>query len=70
MAKQVERVALRMEFDLGEVNGRKKIQSKTISSIKKDATDQGLYGLATSLHSLQTNPLHSVKRVETAVLTA
>lgn len=70
MAKQVERVALRMEFSLGEVNGRKKIQSKTISSIRKDATDQGLYELATALGGLQTKPLESVKRVETAVLTA
>ena len=64
-----EKMALRLELDGGVVDGKQKIQSKTLNNIKTNATDDNLHGTAIALAGLQDKPLLKVKRVEETLLT-
>lgn len=63
-----EKMALRLELDNGVVDGKQKIQSKTLNNVKTTAADENLHGVATVLASLQNKDLLKVKRVEETVL--
>ncbi len=64
----MEKMALRLELDNGVVDGKQKIQSKTLNNVKTTAADENLHGVATVLASLQNKDLLKVKRVEETVL--
>ena len=63
-----EKLALKLELDNGVVDGKQKIQSKTLNNVKTMAADENLHGVATVLASLQNKDLLKVKRVEETVL--
>lgn len=56
---------VKMEFHNG-VNeyGKDILKPKTLSGVKIDATNEGLYSAMTSLSGLQSLPLVSVKRID------
>ena len=64
-----EKMALKLELDAGIVDGKQKIQSKTLSNIKTNAADENLHGTAIALAGLQNKSLLKVKRVEETLLT-
>lgn len=45
--------SLKIKLDLGMVDGKTKVRSKTFSNLKHDATSQNVYDVAESLMSLQ-----------------
>lgn len=56
---------VKMEFHNGlDEFGRDIIKSKTLSKVKTTATNEGIYTAMTSLSSLQSLPLVSVKRID------
>lgn len=63
-----EKLVLKLELDGGIVAGKQKINSKSFSAIKTEATDENLYNTATTLASLQEKDLMKVKKVETTNL--
>lgn len=63
-----EKLALKLELDGGMVDGKQKVDSKTFSKVKTNATDDALHGTAIALSSLQSKELLKVKRVEETTL--
>lgn len=63
-----EKIVLRLELDGGIVAGKQKIDPKTFSKIKTDATDENLYNTAIAISDLQEKDLMKVKRIETTNL--
>lgn len=63
-----ERLSLKLELDGGIVNGKQKIQPKTLNNIKTDAADDNLFNTAVVLANLQNKELLKVKRVEETTL--
>lgn len=56
---------VKMELHNGQdEQGRDIIKSKTLSSVKTDATDEGAYNTIAALSGLQSLPLVSVKRID------
>ena len=45
--------SLKIKLDLGMVDGKTKVRSKTFSNLKHDATSQNVYDVAESLMALQ-----------------
>ena len=45
--------SLKIKLDLGMVDGKTKVRSKTFSNLKHDATSQDVYDVAVSLMALQ-----------------
>ena len=45
--------SLKIKLDLGMVDGKTKVRSKTFSNLKHDATSQNVYDVAESLIALQ-----------------
>lgn len=63
-----ERLSLKLELDGGIVNGRQRIQAKTLNNVKTDAADENLFNTAVVLAGLQNKDLLKVKRVEETAL--
>lgn len=63
-----EKLALRLEFDGGVVNGKQKVHPKTFSQIKTTADDLNLHATAKAIAGLQEKSLLKVQRVETTTL--
>ncbi|NBI07379.1 DUF1659 domain-containing protein [Senegalia massiliensis] len=57
------KVKLELQNGLDE-NGKEIIKSKTLSSVKTDATDEGIYDSMVSITGLQQLPLTAVKRID------
>jgi hypothetical protein len=57
------KVKLELQNGLDE-NGKEIIKSKTLSSVKTDATDEGIYESMVSITGLQQLPLMAVKRID------
>ncbi|MBS4538161.1 DUF1659 domain-containing protein [Clostridium sp. D2Q-11] len=56
---------VKMEFNNGlDEYGRDIIKPKTLSGVKSDATNEGLYQAMASLSGLQSLPLVAVKRID------
>lgn len=64
-----DKVALKLQFLEGMVDGKEKLKNKTISKIKLEANNEKIYDSAEVLSSLQTKPLQRVEKVETSILT-
>ena len=55
--------SLKIKLDLGMVDGKTKVRSKTFSNLKHDATSQNVYDVAESLMSLQEyDVLETIKK--------
>ena len=64
-----ERASLKLELDLGLIDGQQRYKSKTYNKIKTDAGNEDLYETAHLLASLQKNNLSTVRKVEETILT-
>ena len=61
--------SLKIKLDLGIVDGKTKVRSKTFSNLKHDATSQNVYDVAESLMSLQEyDVLETIKIDNTTLL--
>lgn len=61
--------SLRIKLDLGMVDGKTKVRSKTFSNLKHDATSQNVYDVAESLMALQEyDVLETIKIDNTTLL--
>lgn len=61
--------SLKIKLDLGMVDGKTKVRSKTFSNLKHDATSQDVYDVAESLMSLQEyDVLETIKIDNTTLL--
>ncbi|MDQ5923298.1 MAG: hypothetical protein QG598_360 [Bacillota bacterium] len=61
--------SLKIKLDLGMVDGKTKVRSKTFSNLKHDATSQNVYDVAESLMSLQEyDVLETIKIDNTTLL--
>ncbi|MBS4535797.1 DUF1659 domain-containing protein [Clostridium sp. D2Q-14] len=61
---------VKMELHNGQDDqGKDILKSKTFSSVKTDATNEGAYNTISALSGLQSLPLVSVKRIDETELT-
>ena len=61
--------SLKIKLDLGMVDGKTKVRSKTFSNLKHDADAQNVYDVAESLMSLQDyDVLETIKIDNTTLL--
>lgn len=61
--------SLKIKLDLGMVDGKTKVRSKTFSNLKHDATSQDVYDVAESLMALQEyDVLETIKIDNTTLL--
>ena len=61
--------SLKIKLDLGMVDGKTKVRSKTFSNLKHDATSQNVYDVAESLMALQEyDVLETIKINNTTLL--
>ena len=61
--------SLKIKLDLGMVDGKTKVRSKTFSNRKHDATSQNVYDVAESLMALQEyDVLETIKIDNTTLL--
>ena len=61
--------SLKIKLDLGMVDGKTKVRSKTFSNLKHDATSQNVYDVAESLMALQEyDVLETIKIDNTSLL--
>lgn len=61
--------SLKIKLDLGMVDGKTKVRSKTFSNLKHDADVQNVYDVAESLMSLQEyDVLETIKIDNTTLL--
>ena len=63
-----ERMVLKLELDGGMNGDKQKVISKSFTKVKTNASDENLYGTATSIAGLQEEGLLKVKRIETTDL--
>ena len=66
----LEKKMLRLEHDNGVVNGRQQIKVQSISDIKSDATDDGLYAVGTAYSALAKKEVLNVKKIDTHLINA
>ena len=60
--------SLRVKLDLGMVNGKTKVRSKTFSNLKHNADTQDVYEVAQSLMSLQEYSILEVAKIDNTTL--
>ena len=61
--------SLKIKLDLGMVDGKTKVRSKTFSNLKHDANSQNVYDVAESLMALQEyDVLETIKIDNTTLL--
>ena len=60
--------SLRIKLDLGMVDGRTKVRSKTFSSVKYDASAQNVYDVAEALMGLQEYQTIEVAKIDNTTL--
>ena len=61
---------LRLKFDLGKdpLTGKTKVKSKTFSNVKHNASNEDVYEVASSLQSLQENPVIEIAKIDNTTL--
>ena len=59
---------LRIKLDLGMVNGKTKVRSKTFSSLKHNASAQDVYDVAEALMELQDYPTIEIDKIDNTTL--
>ena len=60
--------SLRIKLDLGMVDGRTKVKSKTFSSVKHDASAQNVYDVAQALMGLQEYQTIEIAKIDNTTL--
>ena len=60
--------SLRIKLDVGMVNGRTKVRSKTFSNVKHDADAQNVYDVAESLMALQEYSVLEIAKIYNTTL--
>lgn len=60
--------SLRIKLDLGMVDGKTKVRSKTFSSIKHDASAQNVYDVTEALMELQEFATLEVAKIDNTTL--
>lgn len=60
--------SLRIKLDLGMVDGKTKVRSKTFSSVKPDASAQNIYDVAESLMELQEYETLEIAKIDNNTL--
>ena len=60
--------SLRIKLDVGMVNGRTKVRSKTFSNVKHDADAQNVYDVAEALMGLQEYQTIEVAKIDNTTL--
>ena len=60
--------SLRIKLDVGMVNGRTKVRSKTFSNVKHDADAQNVYDVAESLMALQEYTVLETAKIDNTTL--
>ena len=60
--------SLRIKLDLGMVDGKTKVRSKTFSALKYDASAQNVYEVAEALMELQEYSTIEVAKIDNTTL--
>lgn len=60
--------SLRIKLDLGMVDGKTKVKSKTFSSVKHDAPSQNVYDVAEALMELQEFSTLEIAKIDNTTL--
>ena len=60
--------SLRIKLDLGMVDGKTKVKSKTFSSVKPDASAQNVYVVAEALMELQEYSTIEIAKIDNTTL--
>ena len=60
--------SLKIKLDLGMVDGKTKVRSKTFSNLKHDATSQNVYDVAESLMALQEYDVLATIKIDNTTL--
>nr|WP_294570807.1 DUF1659 domain-containing protein [uncultured Romboutsia sp.] len=60
--------SLRIKLDLGMVDGKTKVRSKTFSYVKHDASAQNVYDVAEALMELQEYQTIEVAKIDNTTL--
>ena len=60
--------SLRVKLDLGMVNGKTKVRSKTFSNLKHNASAQDVYDVCESLMSLQEYAVIETAKIDNTTL--
>ncbi|MBQ6632351.1 MAG: DUF1659 domain-containing protein [Romboutsia sp.] len=60
--------SLRIKLDLGMVNGKTKVRSKTFSNLKYDADAQNVYDVAEGLMALQEYTVLETAKIDNTTL--
>ena len=66
----LEKKMLRLEHDNGIVNGKQQVKVQSISDIKADATDNGLFTVGIAYNALAKKELLNVKKIDTHLINA
>jgi len=60
--------SLRVKLDLGMVNGKTKVRSKTFSNLKHNADTQDVYEVAQNLMALQEYSVIEIAKIDNTTL--
>ena len=60
--------SLKVKLDLGMVDGKTKVRSKTFSNVKHDAPTQNIYDVAESLMALQEHTVLETIKIDNTTL--
>ena len=60
--------SLRVKLDLGMVNGKTKVRSKTFSNLKHNADTQDVYEVAQNLMALQEYSVLEIAKIDNTTL--
>ena len=60
--------SLKIKLDLGMVEGKTKVRSKTFSNLKHDASAQDVYDVAESLMTLQEHDVLETIKIDNTTL--
>ena len=60
--------SLRVKLDLGMVNGKTKVRSKTFSNVKHNASAQDVYDVCESLMELQEHAVIETAKIDNTTL--
>ena len=60
--------SLRIKLDLGMVDGKTKVKSKTFASLKPDASAQNVYDVGEALMALQEYEVLEIAKIDNTTL--
>ena len=60
--------SLIIKLDLGMVDGKTKVKSKTFSNVKHNASNEDVYEVASAIESLQQYPVLEIAKIDNTTL--